>query len=170
MVVTSATQLKPCCDSLWSQKYNVATVSRTVGVWTLRILAFLSCFRLPLCSLILKIEITSICHSLSACFGKWLWRHYSLFQENLFLLILSAPHWEIPDQILILWIISLTRFGLSAHTLMVPHLPPLSHLVTSQAKSCTLFFFYLFYVSSHWLNSFFFQIVSLFDNTKFLKI
>ena len=91
MVVTSATQVKPCCESLWSQKkYNIATVSRTVGVWTLHILAFLFCFPLPLCSLILKVDISSICHSLSACFGKWLWRHSFLFQENLFLLICTS--------------------------------------------------------------------------------
>ena len=56
----------------------------------------------------------------------------------------SVPHWEILDEILILWMTSLTRLSRSAHTLIVLHLLPLSCLVTSYANSCTLFFFTCF--------------------------
>ena len=50
----------------------------------------------------------------------------------------SVPHWEILDEILILWMTSLTRLSRSLHLL------PLSCLVTSYANSRTLFFFTCF--------------------------
>lgn len=76
--------------------------------------------------------------------AKSFWRNYSLFQEYLFLLILSPPFWEIPDQMHTLWITSLTRSAQLAHEVIVPHLPPLPHLVTSYANTCTPFYLFLF--------------------------